>query len=71
MGFVAAYIVLAPFVGQVADSFAKGRVMMFANTLKLAGALLICFGGNPFLGYTLVGVGAAAYSPAKYGILGR
>ncbi|MCL2894011.1 lysophospholipid transporter LplT [Brenneria tiliae] len=71
MGFVAAYIVLAPFVGQVADSFAKGRVMMFANTLKLAGALLICFGGNPFLGYTLVGVGAAAYSPAKYGILGE
>lgn len=71
MGFVAAYIILAPFVGQVADSFAKGRVMMFANSLKLVGALLICIGGNPFLGYTLVGVGAAAYSPAKYGILGE
>lgn len=71
MGFVAAYIVLAPFVGQVADSFAKGRVMMFANALKLLGALAICVGGNPFLGYTLVGVGAAAYSPAKYGILGE
>jgi len=71
MGFVAAYIVLAPFVGQFADSFAKGRVMMFANALKLAGALLICLGGNPFLGYTLVGLGAAAYSPAKYGILGE
>lgn len=71
MGFVAAYIILAPFVGQVADSFAKGRVMMFANGLKLSGALLIFVGGNPFLGYTLVGVGAAAYSPAKYGILGE
>nr|WP_113864921.1 lysophospholipid transporter LplT [Brenneria salicis]NMN90654.1 LPLT family lysophospholipid transporter-like MFS transporter [Brenneria salicis ATCC 15712 = DSM 30166]RBP66850.1 LPLT family lysophospholipid transporter-like MFS transporter [Brenneria salicis ATCC 15712 = DSM 30166]RLM32167.1 lysophospholipid transporter LplT [Brenneria salicis ATCC 15712 = DSM 30166] len=71
MGFVAAYIILAPFVGQVADSFAKGRVMMFANGLKLVGALLIFVGGNPFLGYTLVGVGAAAYSPAKYGILGE
>ncbi|WP_192459153.1 lysophospholipid transporter LplT [Musicola keenii] len=71
MGFVAAYIVLAPFVGQFADSFAKGRVMLLANGLKLAGALLICFGGNPFLGYTLVGLGAAAYSPAKYGILGE
>ncbi|PWC15779.1 lysophospholipid transporter LplT [Brenneria roseae subsp. americana] len=71
MGFVAAYIILAPFVGQVADSFAKGRVMMFANALKLAGSLLILIGGNPFLGYTLVGVGAAAYSPAKYGILGE
>lgn len=71
MGFVAAYIILAPFVGQVADGFAKGRVMMFANGLKLVGALVICLGANPFLGYALVGVGAAAYSPAKYGILGE
>lgn len=71
MAFVATYIILAPFVGQFADSFAKGRVMMVANGLKLAGALVICFGFNPFLGYSLVGVGAAAYSPAKYGILGE
>jgi len=71
MAFVAAYIILAPFVGQFADSFAKGRVMMFSNGLKLLGALVICFGFNPFLGYGLVGVGAAAYSPAKYGILGE
>ncbi len=71
MVFVATYIILAPFVGQMADSFAKGRVMMFSNGLKLLGALTICFGFNPFLGYSLVGVGAAAYSPAKYGILGE
>lgn len=71
MVFVATYIILAPFVGQVADSFAKGRVMMFANGLKLLGALTICFGFNPFIGYALVGIGAAAYSPAKYGILGE
>ncbi|MGK3143167.1 lysophospholipid transporter LplT [Pantoea sp. C2G6] len=71
MLFVATYILLAPFVGQVADSMAKGRAMMIANSLKLLGALVICFGFNPFLGYTLVGVGAAAYSPAKYGILGE
>ncbi len=71
MVFVATYIVLAPFVGQIADSFAKGRVMMFANGMKLLGALVICFGFNPFLGYSLVGIGAAAYSPAKYGILGE
>lgn len=45
--------------------------MMFANGLKPLGAASICFGINPFLGYTLVGVGAAAYSPAKYGILGE
>lgn len=38
MVFVGAYILFAPFVGQVADSFAKGRVMMFANGLKLLGA---------------------------------
>lgn len=71
MVFVGAYILFAPFVGQLADSFAKGRVMMLANSLKMLGAACICFGLNPFLGYTLVGVGAAAYSPAKYGILGE
>lgn len=71
MLFVGAYIVLAPFVGHYADGFPKGRVMMAANGVKLAGTLLICFGGAPFLGYCLVGVGAAAYSPAKYGILGE
>ncbi|EBC8934463.1 lysophospholipid transporter LplT [Salmonella enterica] len=71
MVFVGAYILFAPFVGQIADSFAKGRVMMVANGLKLAGAAGICLGGNPFVGYTLVGIGAAAYSPAKYGILGE
>ncbi|HBZ4849533.1 TPA: lysophospholipid transporter LplT [Salmonella enterica subsp. enterica serovar Enteritidis] len=71
MVFVGAYILFAPFVGQMADSFAKGRVMMVANGLKLAGAAGICLGVNPFVGYTLVGIGAAAYSPAKYGILGE
>lgn len=71
MVFVGAYILFAPFVGQVADSFAKGRVMMVANGMKLVGAAAICLGVNPFIGYTLVGIGAAAYSPAKYGILGE
>ncbi|EIY5635939.1 lysophospholipid transporter LplT [Salmonella enterica] len=71
MVFVGAYILFAPFVGQIADSFAKGRVMMVANGFKLAGAAGICLGVNPFVGYTLVGIGAAAYSPAKYGILGE
>ncbi|NIF60962.1 lysophospholipid transporter LplT [Enterobacter sp. Ap-916] len=71
MVFVGAYILFAPFVGQVADSFAKGRVMMLANSMKLVGAAVIALGLNPFVGYTLVGIGAAAYSPAKYGILGE
>jgi len=67
--FVAAYIVLAPFTGPLADSWPKGRVMLLSNALKLLGALGILFGINPFLAYALVGVGAATYSPAKYGIL--
>jgi LPLT family lysophospholipid transporter-like MFS transporter len=67
--FVGAYIVLAPFVGPFADSVSKGRVMLSTNALKLVGALGMLFGLNPFLAYGLVGVGAAAYSPAKYGIL--
>ncbi|OCA55720.1 Lysophospholipid transporter LplT [Photorhabdus namnaonensis] len=67
--FVLAYILLAPFVGQTADRFPKDRVMLFANSVKLLGAFTICLGYDPFLGYALVGVGAASYSPAKYGIL--
>lgn len=67
--FVGAYIILAPFAGPFADSMPKGRVMLIANGLKLAGALGLCVGMNPFLAYGLVGLGAAAYSPAKYGIL--
>jgi LPLT family lysophospholipid transporter-like MFS transporter len=67
--FVGAYILLAPFVGPFADALPKGRVMLLANGLKLLGALGMCGGVNPFLAYGLVGAGAAAYSPAKYGIL--
>ncbi len=67
--FVGAYILLAPFVGPFADSRSKGSVMFIANGLKVLGALGMCIGLNPFVAYGLVGVGAAAYSPAKYGIL--
>lgn len=67
--FLIAYIVLAPFVGAVADSFAKGRVMLAANTLKFVAVVFLLVGGNPFIAYALVGVGACIYSPAKYGIL--
>jgi MFS transporter, LPLT family, lysophospholipid transporter len=67
--FVAAFIILAPFAGPFADALPKGRVMLISNGLKLAGALGMWAGLNPFLTYGLVGVGAAAYSPAKYGIL--
>ena len=67
--FVGAYILLAPFAGPFADALPKSRVMLISNGLKLAGALGICAGLNPFIAYGLVGVGAAIYSPAKYGIL--
>jgi MFS transporter, LPLT family, lysophospholipid transporter len=67
--FVGAYVLLAPFVGPFADAVPKGRVMLVTNGLKLLGALGMWAGVNPFLAYGLVGVGAAAYSPAKYGIL--
>jgi LPLT family lysophospholipid transporter-like MFS transporter len=67
--FIGAYIVLAPFVGPFADALAKGQVMLISNLLKLFGALAMVSGLNPFLAYAMVGAGAAAYSPAKYGIL--
>jgi LPLT family lysophospholipid transporter-like MFS transporter len=68
-GFVVSYIVLAPFVGAFADSLPKGRVMFLSNIIKLGGCLAMLFGANPLLAYGFVGFGAAAYSPAKYGIL--
>lgn len=67
--FVFAYIVLAPFVGPFADSLPKGRVMFVANAVKLLGCIAMLIGTHPLLAYGLVGVGAAMYSPAKYGIL--
>ncbi len=67
--FVGAYIILAPFAGPFADALPKGRVMLISNGLKLVGALGMWVGLNPFVSYGLVGAGAAAYSPAKYGIL--
>ncbi len=67
--FVLAFIVLAPFVGPFADGFPKGSVMFIANMLKLLGAVAMFAGVNPLFAYGLVGIGAAAYSPAKYGIL--
>lgn len=67
--FVFAFILLAPFVGPFADSQPKGRVMLMANGIKLIGAIFILAGGNALVGYAIVGAGAAAYSPAKYGIL--
>lgn len=78
--FALAYVALAAFVGAFADSFPKGRVMFITNAIKISGCVLMftyqAFGlANSgqliliFAAYTLVGIGAAAYSPAKYGIV--
>jgi MFS family permease len=67
--FALFYVLLAPFVGAFADALPKGRVMFVANSIKVVGCLMMLFGSHPLLSYAVVGLGAAAYSPAKYGIL--
>jgi MFS family permease len=67
--FVVSYVALAAFVGAFADSFPKGRVMFITNMIKIGGCLLMLFSVHPLFAYAVVGFGAAAYSPAKYGIL--
>jgi len=67
--FVLSYVVLAAFVGAFADSRPKGKVMFMTNTIKIAGCLAMLFSTHPLMAYAIVGFGAAAYSPAKYGIL--
>ncbi len=67
--FVLSYVLLAPFVGAFADAFPKGRVMFITNLVKVVGCLMMFLHVHPLLAYAVVGFGAAAYSPAKYGIL--
>src|SRR5712664_3061485 len=67
--FVVSYVVLAPYVGAFADRYPKGHVMFIANTIKVVGCMLMLWGTDPLLAYAVVGLGAAGYSPAKYGIL--
>ncbi|MEN9473888.1 MAG: lysophospholipid transporter LplT [Pseudomonadota bacterium] len=67
--FALFYVVLAPFVGAFADAKPKGRVMFMSNAIKVLGCLLMLTPMHPLLAFSIVGLGAAAYSPAKYGIL--
>ena len=67
--FVVFYVILAPLVGAFADSMPKGKVMLITNTVKVVGCLMMMFTIHPLIAYAIVGLGAAAYSPAKYGIL--
>jgi len=67
--FALFYVILAPFVGAFADAVPKGKVMFVSNTVKVLGCLMMLFGAHPLMAFAVVGLGAAAYSPAKYGIL--
>lgn len=67
--FALFYILLAPFVGHIADNLSKGRVLLIGNGIKILGISLLFSGINPFISYAIVGLGAAVYSPAKFGIL--
>ncbi len=67
--FTVSYVALAALVGAFADSMPKGRVMLISNTIKIIGCAMMFFHVHPLIAYAVVGLGAAAYSPAKYGIL--
>lgn len=67
--FTVSYVVLAAFVGAFADSMPKWRVMFISNGIKIFGCSLMFLDVHPLAAYAVVGLGAAAYSPAKYGIL--
>jgi len=67
--FVLSYVLLAAFVGAFADSMPKGRVMFITNLIKVVGCGMMLLNVHPLIAYGMVGLGAAAYSPAKYGIL--
>jgi MFS family permease len=67
--FYISYVVLAPFAGSFADSMHKGKAMLICNAIKLAGCVGMLVGLPPVIAYAIVGFGAAAYSPAKYGIV--
>jgi MFS family permease len=67
--FFVSYVLLAAFVGAFADAKPKGRVMFYTNGIKLLGGTLMLVGVHPLLAYAVIGFGAAAYSPAKYGIV--
>ncbi|HSW03850.1 lysophospholipid transporter LplT [Aquabacterium sp.] len=67
--FTIAYVVLAPFVGPVADAVPKARLMAWMNGVKVVGVIALLLGLHPALAFAIVGLGAAAYAPAKYGLV--
>ena len=68
VAFIAAYVLLAPFVGPLADAFPKARLMAWMNGVKICGVVALLAGVHPVTAFLIVGLGAAAYAPAKYGL---
>ena len=68
-GFTLSYVFLAPVVGPLADAFPKAKLMAWMNGVKIAGVLALLVGANPIAAFVVVGFGAAAYAPAKYGLV--
>lgn len=68
-GFTLSYVLLAPVVGPLADAFPKARLMAWMNGVKVLGVLALLAGANPIAAFVVVGFGAAAYAPAKYGLV--
>ena len=67
--FTVSYVVLAPFVGPLADAFPKARLMACMNGIKIMGVCALLMGLNPLVAFAIAGLGAAAYAPAKYGLI--
>jgi MFS family permease len=67
--FTLSYVLLAPWVGPIADAVPKARLMAWMNGVKWVGALAMLCLWNPIIGFAIVGIGAAAYAPAKYGLI--
>ena len=67
--FTLSYVVLGPWVGVCADTWPKQKVMMVANGVKALACMAMLWGVNPLLAFAIVGVGAAVYAPAKYGLV--
>src|SRR5450631_607812 len=69
LGFTVSYVVFAPFVGPLADAYAKAPLMAWMNGVKIAGVLALMVGVHPMLAFAVIGFGAAAHAPAKYGLV--
>jgi MFS transporter, LPLT family, lysophospholipid transporter len=79
--FFVPFILLAPLAGFLNDRLPKTRWLLGGNALKLVGAAVGFLGvwihhGDfhasrmwQVIGYTIIGLGACVYSPAKYGVL--